>query len=160
MKTFHFSIYGNICEICESLEEKMINFSFYVSEMTEPSLILSKKLTILQACCFTSMSKFKDCNMRHKVLSQLLERKLWLGIWVTCLFHTHTITFIVREREHVLNKKVTLDIKALIKYSGQGNVSLFFKLFLWCLKYCWLLNDFICICSSIQSFNIYLIFYG
>jgi len=29
----------------------------------------------------------------------------------------------VREREHVLNKKVTLDIKALIKYSGQGNVS-------------------------------------
>ena len=54
LKTFHFSIYGNICEICEiceSLEEKMINFSFYVSEMVEPSLILSKKLTILQACC-------------------------------------------------------------------------------------------------------------
>ena len=62
--------------------------------------------------------------MRHKVLSQLLERH-----WVTCLFHTHTITFIVREREHVLNKKVTLDIKDLFQYSGQGNVSLFFKLF-------------------------------
>ena len=58
MKTFHFSIYGNICEICESLEEKMINFSFYVSEMTEPSLILSKKLTILQACCCCNVSLF------------------------------------------------------------------------------------------------------
>ena len=31
------------------------------------------------------MFKFKDCNMRHKVLSQLLERH-----WVTCLFFTRT----------------------------------------------------------------------
>ena len=62
------------------------------------------------------MFKFKDCNMRHKVLSQLLE-----GHWVTCLF------FFTRTQSHNSERKsacaqqkgeITKCFQSLITISG------------------------------------------